>query len=421
MDVSVIGRDEERNTIRSYLQSRLGMCASAKCAKRGKREENDYGGANASAPNAAPKELVSKSALYLCGAPGTGKTASVKSVLSESEFGEMKSIFVNSNTFQNTKEIFPYILKEVTGDMACLSASDADVLRELGDLLFPKKKTRKRKRQEPVVLVIDEIDRLLEAGARDQDVLYRLFEWPLLPNSRVILVGIANAVDLSDKFLPRLRERGREPQLLIFSAYTSTELARILKHHLKQLVRSDESFRRGSERDLAEFFDEGYRAARRMAKSDGDARKALDICLKAYSEARKETTKCSLKHVIGVMNAIHKSPAVAAIQRLPQQSQLALCTAMRMRRKLKKSQTPTAKELYSEYKRMCGQSGNKLFPVGRSEFYGALLSQLEGAGLVKIVKKSDPGKRKVSLFVQPEDVKAAFAQHPLLSRLMLGK
>ncbi len=53
-------------------------------------------------------------------------------------------------------------------------------------------------------MVLDEIDFLI---TRDQEVLYRLFEWPALIDSRLVLIGIANALDLTGRFLPRLKAK----------------------------------------------------------------------------------------------------------------------------------------------------------------------------------------------------------------------
>jgi cell division control protein 6 len=43
------------------------------------------------------------------------------------------------------------------------------------------------------VLVLDEIDQL------GKDVLYRIFEWPNFPQSNLILIGIANGLDLTGR------------------------------------------------------------------------------------------------------------------------------------------------------------------------------------------------------------------------------
>ena len=57
---------------------------------------------------------------------------------------------------------------------------------------------------EMILLVLDEVDQL---DSKNQEVLYTVFEWPALSGSRLALVGIANALDLTDRILPRLQVR----------------------------------------------------------------------------------------------------------------------------------------------------------------------------------------------------------------------
>lgn len=52
-----------------------------------------------------------------------------------------------------------------------------------------------------IVLIADEIDRL---RTTDNHVLYSLFELSAIPNSPLILLTIANALDMTDRILPRL-------------------------------------------------------------------------------------------------------------------------------------------------------------------------------------------------------------------------
>jgi cell division control protein 6 len=56
-----------------------------------------------------------------------------------------------------------------------------------------------------------------------------VFEWPALSGSRLSLVGIANALDLTDRVLPRLQVRDvYKPQLLHYPPYTKQQLAEII-------------------------------------------------------------------------------------------------------------------------------------------------------------------------------------------------
>ena len=54
------------------------------------------------------------------------------------------------------------------------------------------------------MLVLDEIDHLI---TKDQDVLYSFFEWAKSNSSKLIMIGIANALDLTSRFLPRLKTK----------------------------------------------------------------------------------------------------------------------------------------------------------------------------------------------------------------------
>jgi hypothetical protein len=94
------------------------------------------------------------------------------------------------------------------------------------------------------VLVVDELDQLLtklqggsgaggSAGGRKnqaggQELLYQLFELPVKPHSSFVLIGIANSIDLTDRFLPRLRHRNCEPQLVVFPPYQYGALLAVL-------------------------------------------------------------------------------------------------------------------------------------------------------------------------------------------------
>jgi cell division control protein 6 len=73
--------------------------------------------------------------------------------------------------------------------------------------------------------VLDEIDQL---DSKRQSVLYTIFEWPALPGSRLVLVGVANALDLTERALPRLQARcSLRPRTLHFAPYTKQQIINI--------------------------------------------------------------------------------------------------------------------------------------------------------------------------------------------------
>merc|ERR1719334_788060 len=80
------------------------------------------------------------------------------------------------------------------------------------------------------MLVVDEMDGLLTSSK--QVALYHLFGWAKHLRCRLILVGIANSIDLTERFLPRLKQRRFEPELLIFKPYTKAQLVAIMEERL---------------------------------------------------------------------------------------------------------------------------------------------------------------------------------------------
>ena len=137
------------------------------------------------------------------------------------------------------------------------------------------------------VIVLDEVDQL---DCRGQEVLYTIFEWPALQHSKLLLigkkeshssihvttfsitvclsVGIANALDLTDRILPRLQSLSKcRPTLIHFPPYTKDEIALILNSRL-----NGENTRTIIDPMAVQF------AARKVAAVHGDLRKALDIC-----------------------------------------------------------------------------------------------------------------------------------------------
>ena len=59
------------------------------------------------------------------------------------------------------------------------------------------------------IICIDEIDHLL---TKERSIVYDMFEWPYISSHIIIVIGIANSVDLVERSLPLLnigRSRAR--------------------------------------------------------------------------------------------------------------------------------------------------------------------------------------------------------------------
>lgn len=110
-------------------------------------------------------------------------------------------------------------------------------------------------------MLIDELDQFI---TRKQKVIYNFFDWPNRPNSKLIVIAIANTMDLPERvMLNRVSSRIGLTRIN-FNAYTHQNLIEIVSSRLRGL----DCFAP----EAIEF------CARKVASVSGDARRALDIC-----------------------------------------------------------------------------------------------------------------------------------------------
>ncbi|XP_009079412.1 PREDICTED: LOW QUALITY PROTEIN: cell division control protein 6 homolog, partial [Acanthisitta chloris] len=158
--------------------------------------------------------------LYVSGAPGT-ETAR------RDELAGSRTVVLNCMALGSPQGIFPAVAQHLglkKRPRGRPMATGMESVRRLEKHLTAKGPM--------VLLVLDELDQLESKG---QDVLYTLFEWPQLPNSRLVLIGLANALDLTDRSLARLGAHlASRPCLLHFAPYTKEQLTCILQERLGQ-------------------------------------------------------------------------------------------------------------------------------------------------------------------------------------------
>ncbi|KAK1782087.1 cell division control protein Cdc6 [Copromyces sp. CBS 386.78] len=226
--------------------------------------------------------------LYVSGPPGTGKSAIVNKVTDKfaSETSTVRKAYINCMSIKSSKDLYVTLLDQLVSqdeDKEELS-TESDVVAALQKLILPKRKT-----QDVFLVVLDEIDHILTL---DPESLYSLFEWSLeKKNSRLALIGIANALDLTDRFLPRLKSRNLKPELLPILPYTAPQVKNIIITRLKSLLPG------GTPKDpnYIPFFHPAAieLCSRKVSSQTGDLRRAFEICRRAIDLVESETR---LKH-----------------------------------------------------------------------------------------------------------------------------
>lgn len=150
-----------------------------------------------------------------------------------------------------------------------------------------------------IVILIDELDALI---TKKQTLLYNLFNWPAYDNSKLIIIGIANTMDLPERFLGKIRSRLGE-QRLVYRPYNSEQIKIILESRLGEYssVFSTDALRYVSEK---------------VASTSGDLRKALQVCRRAIEIITPNSFKINLIHIIRAFEELFNTQK-SAVSRVP--------------------------------------------------------------------------------------------------------
>ncbi|XP_054634238.1 cell division control protein 6 homolog [Dunckerocampus dactyliophorus] len=340
--------------------------------------------------------------LYISGAPGTGKTACLNCVLQEmkEELASVRTLLVNCMSLRSSHAIFPLL---------------ADKLKVSGG-----HKALQRHLMGPgpaVLLVLDELDQL---DSKCQDVLYTIFEWPHLPKSRLCLVGIANALDLTDRILPRLQARPHcRPKLLNFPPYSREELTAIVQDRLAQVSV-------GGILDAAAV----QFCARKVSAVSGDARKALDICRRAVeiveSDERKKPANhkaaeshVSVPQVARVLSEVYgnrmaSQGSTSDGESFPLQQKLLVCCLLLLGRSGKSREVLLGK-LHEVHSRLCAQ--RQVGGVSQAECL-SLCTLLESRGVFALKKAKEARLTKVFLKIEEKDIENALKDRTLVGSIL---
>ncbi|KAK3927264.1 Cell division control protein 6-like protein [Frankliniella fusca] len=204
--------------------------------------------------------------LYISGPPGTGKTACLTNVLGQPQLKQQfKVVNINCTSIESPKAIYSKIADQL----------NIQVKTKSGKAYLEGIERHFMSNHKMILMVLDEMDQL---DTRSRSVLYTIFEWPLNYPSGIILIGIANALDLTDRLLPRLKAKLQlSPQLLHFAPYNRQQLKDILTKRLE-------------EADASNVFNQAalQLLANKLSAVNGDARRALDSARRAVENKSQQ-------------------------------------------------------------------------------------------------------------------------------------
>ncbi len=228
--------------------------------------------------------------IYIAGTPGTGKTATVREVVAQlnnavlsEELDDFNFVEINGMKVTEPHQSYSLLWEALKGDR--VSPSHAlDLLEH--EFSHPSP------RRIPCVVLMDELDQLV---TKNQSVMYNFFNWPQLRHSRLIVLAVANTMDLPERTLSNKISSRLGLTTITFPGYDHKQLMSIITSRL-QGVPGDIV-----DPDAIQF------AARKVAVVTGDARRALDICRRAVeiaeAEQQEEEEKSQTEHPTGAESA----------------------------------------------------------------------------------------------------------------------
>lgn len=236
----------------------------------------------------------------------------------------------------------------------------------------------------------------------------------------MILIGIANGLDLTQRVLPMLKGRGLSPQLLNYLPYTKQQLVDIISARLRH-VGVTASNKPVLEKNAVDF------CAAKVTSFNGDLRNCLDVCRRTVelsapggsgTSATPPGTSAPSPRQIPIMMKLFKdmqgSDAARHMRVLPRQQKLVLCVLYRTHIE---DQSITVADLHNEYVKICAKSD---MPVEHD--FSKMLILMDCTGLIEVTgkrtKSAEFRQSKVRLRGLRDDIRFAFTGDTMLSEML---
>ncbi|KAI1236838.1 hypothetical protein IHE44_0015093 [Lamprotornis superbus] len=324
--------------------------------------------------------------MYISGVPGTGKTATVHEVIrclqqaaENDELPPFQFVEINGMKLTDPHQAYVQILEFLTGQKVT-AAHAAVLLAKLFSTPGPKRKT--------TVLIVDELDLL---WTRKQNVMYNLFDWPTQSHSKLIILAIANTMDLPERIMMNRVASRLGLTRMSFQPYTYKQLQQIVSSRLKGV--------KAFEEDAVQL------VSRKVAALSGDARRCLDICRRAteiceFARQKRTPEMVRMAHVTEAIDEMFSSPYVNAIRNASLHEQIFLKAILAEFRRAGVEEA-TVQQIYHHHVALCRVEGLQSPTVSETM---AICSRLGACRLLLLEASSKYLHMRVRLNLSQDDV-----------------
>ena len=324
--------------------------------------------------------------LFLFGKTGTGKTVSVKHILtSMSKIAEKnnilyKPIYVNcklKRVADTEYRLIAQLIKEFGKEVPSTGLPTDEVYNIFYNLIDREKQI--------ILLVLDEIDQLTKKIG--DEILYNLTRINSeLKNSQICLVGISNNLVFSENLDPRVKSSLGEEEL-IFPPYNALQIQEILKKRA-EIAFKENAIQLGVIEKCSAY----------AAREHGDARRAIDLLRVAGEIAERSGSRTvEITHLDDAERKVESDKIINSVINQPKQFQSVIYAILLISPQKRQFYTG---EIYEVYKNICKQTKFNILTQRR---ISDILAELDMLGIIsaKIISKGRYGRtREISLSIE---------------------
>ncbi len=328
----------------------------------------------------APALRIEKpSNLFIYGKTGTGKTISVRQILTYMEKIALENKIALKTAYINCKlkrvadteyRLIAQLIKEFGQEVPPTGLPTDEVYNTFYQLLDQKKQV--------VLLVLDEIDQLTKKIG--DEILYNLTRINTeLKNSQLCLIGISNNLVFAENLDPRVKSSLSEEEI-IFPSYNALQIQEILRS------RANQAFKEGTvQAGVIE------KCAAYAAREHGDARRAIDLLRIAGEVAERSGAQTvGIEHLDEAEKKVESDKVINAVINQPRQFQSVLYAILLITPQKKNFFTG---EIYDVYKNLCKQTKLNILTQRR---VSDILAEFDMLGIIntKIISKGRYGRTR---------------------------